>query len=63
MEMLRLTIFQQINKIVYMKKLLILLALGSSLSGCVTRVIVCSDWQEIRTYDGRVYSERVCKEQ
>lgn len=45
-----------------MKKLLILLALGGSLSGCVTRVIVCSDWQEIHTRDGRVYSERTCKE-
>jgi hypothetical protein len=46
-----------------MKKLLILSALLIiTLSGCGTRVIVCSDWQEIHTKDGRVYSERTCKE-
>jgi uncharacterized protein YceK len=45
-----------------MKKLLILLTVGVTLSGCVTRVIVCSDWNEIKTPDGRVYSERNCRD-
>jgi hypothetical protein len=45
-----------------MTKILMLTAIVLTLSGCVTRVIVCSDWQEIRTPDGRVYSERACRE-
>jgi hypothetical protein len=39
-----------------------MLALAATLSGCVTRVIICGEWQEIHTKDGRVYSERTCRE-
>lgn len=45
-----------------MKSLLIMVAATALLSGCFTRVIVCGEWQEIKTVDGRVYSERVCRE-
>ena len=29
----------------------------------VTKVIVCTEWKEIMTSDGRVYKERTCREQ
>jgi len=45
-----------------MKILLIMVVATAILSGCFTRVIVCGEWQEIKTADGRVYSERACRE-
>jgi hypothetical protein len=29
----------------------------------VTKVIVCTEWKEIMTSDGRVYKERTCRDQ
>jgi len=43
-------------------KILLVMVVATALSGCFTRVIVCGEWQEIKTIDGRVYSERVCRE-
>ncbi len=45
-----------------MKKLLIVLTLFLGISACATRVVVCSNWNEIRMPDGRIYTERVCRE-
>ena len=45
-----------------MKKLFILSTIIVTLSGCATRAVVCSDWNEIKTPDGRVYSERTCRD-